>query len=335
MGHHGTAGRIGVAFAVTGLAVWLEPVSQNLGPRADRRPAHAAGRGRSGAARPGPLERDRRRCRDGLQARPRDLRGVPGPDPSFPRGGGRVRGLRRDDPDRLARRPGGVHGVLAARPVPRLDARLGRQRPRLRREPVVARARPAQLRGDDRRGGVLGGLGTGGRRSPGSRSRCWPTAAARRPPPWSQWRSLHCSCRRCPGRTTGCGSWCCCRCSWTSRCGWTGGRRSSSPGWRRLWTMVLLMWPLQARPGGGPGPQRRHLGRLPSRPARAVVRRARLRAGRARHDAARGLVAEKRPRPRKRRPPPPRPGPATPSSRPADRLPVRHGSHPGPLDTGL
>ncbi|HSU11418.1 MAG TPA: glycosyltransferase 87 family protein [Pseudonocardia sp.] len=31
MGHHGTAGRIGVAFAVTGLAVWLEPVSQNLG----------------------------------------------------------------------------------------------------------------------------------------------------------------------------------------------------------------------------------------------------------------------------------------------------------------
>ena len=30
-GYHGTAGRIGVAFAVTGLAVWLEPVSQNLG----------------------------------------------------------------------------------------------------------------------------------------------------------------------------------------------------------------------------------------------------------------------------------------------------------------
>jgi alpha-1,2-mannosyltransferase len=31
MGHRGVAGRLGIALAVTGLALWLEPVSQNLG----------------------------------------------------------------------------------------------------------------------------------------------------------------------------------------------------------------------------------------------------------------------------------------------------------------
>ena len=68
---------------------------------------------------------------------------------------------------------------------------------------------------------VLGGLGIVGWRSPGSRSCAGPPAAR-------DHRRGHGGVHRAALRrvlvgTTGCGSWCCCRCSWTSRCGWRVG----------------------------------------------------------------------------------------------------------------
>ena len=119
MGYRGGAGRIGVAGAVTGLALWLEPVSSNLSlgqvnaflmllvvadlAAPDRMWLKGAGR----------------RCGDGLQARPGNLRRVPGADPPLPCGRRGRGGVRGDDARRVGDRAGRVRGLLAARPVPR------------------------------------------------------------------------------------------------------------------------------------------------------------------------------------------------------------------------
>ncbi len=272
----------------------LEPL-----PRPGQRVPDAAGRRRSGDPRPGLGQGRRPRCGDGLQARPGNLRRVPGADPPLPRCGHGRSGVRGDDARRVGDRAGRVRGLLAGRPVPRPVAGRGRDGSGLRREPVRARLPAAQLRRHGRRGRDVGAAGPGDHRG-GSGPR-----PARAPPRRGGGRGGDRRVHRAAGlpgvlvASLGVGR---------GAPAGAAGRRAAHgrPGPDRRRRPASGVDPdapdVAAAVAGGRTArrERHHLGRPPAEPAAALARREHVRPGRPGHDAARGPVAAGRPRRRVR-----------------------------------